>query len=129
MGFYLESDVIYLTKGDDAALEVSSITTDGGVEYALQETDVLTLTVRVLPSAESPVLIQIDSLPGSNRIVLRHDDTAELNVGRYSADVQLTTADGKRYTIWPSVSGSGRYVVKNFNNFNNFVIMPEVTIK
>lgn len=126
MGFYLESDVIYLTKGDDAVLEVSSITTDGGVEYALQETDVLTLTVRALPSSESPVLIQIDSLQGSNRIVLRHEDTAEMNVGRYSADVQLTTADGKRYTIWPSVSGSGRYVVKNFNNF---VIMPEVTTK
>lgn len=126
MGFYIESDVIYLTKGDDAVLEVSNITTDGGVEYALQEADVLTLTVRALPSAESPVLIQIDSLPGSNRIVLRHEDTSDLEVGRYSADVQLTTADGKRYTIWPSVSGSGRYVAKNFKNF---VIMPEVTIK
>lgn len=126
MGFYIESDVIYLTKGDDAVLEVSSITTDGGVEYALQEADVLTLTVRVLPSEDSPALIQIDSLPGSSRIVLRHEDTSGLEVGRYSADVQLTTADGKRYTIWPSVSGSGRYVVKNFNNF---VVMPEVTIK
>ena len=126
MGFYIESDVIYLTKGDDAVLEVSSITTDGGVEYALQEADVLTLTVRVLPSEDSPALIQIDSLPGSGRIVLRHEDTSGLKVGRYSADVQLTTADGKRYTIWPSVSGSGRYVVKNFNNFT---IMPEVTTK
>lgn len=126
MGFYLESDVIYLTKGDDAALEISGVTAQDGSSYELQSDDVLTLTVRALPSAESPVLIQIDSMPGSNRIVLRHEDTAEMNVGRYSADVQLTTADGKRYTIWPSVSGSGRYVVKNFNNF---VIMPEVTIK
>ena len=126
MGFYLESDVIYLTKGDDAALEISGVTAQDGSLYELQAKDVLTITVRVLPSAESPVLIQIDSLPGSNRIVLRHEDTAELNVGRYSADVQLTTADGKRYTIWPSVSGSGRYVVKSFNNF---VIMPEVTTK
>lgn len=126
MGFYLESDVIYLTKGDDAVLEVSSIEAQDGSQYELKSEDVLTLTVRALPSAESPVLIQIDSLPGINRIVLRHEDTAELNVGRYSSDVQLTTADGKRYTIWPSVSGSGRYVVKSFNNF---VIMPEVTIK
>lgn len=126
MGFYIESDVIYLTKGDDAVLEVSSIATDGGEEYALQDTDVLTLTVRALPSADSPALIQIDALPGSRRIVFRHEDTAELDVGRYSADVQLTTADGKRYTVWPTITGSGRYVIKNLKNF---VIMPEVTAK
>ena len=126
MGFYIESDVIYLTKGDDAVLEVSSIATEGGEEYALQETDVLTLTVRALPSAQSPALLQIDALPGSRRIVFGHDDTAELDVGRYSADVQLTTAEGKRYTVWPTITGSGRYVVKNLNNF---VIMPEVTAK
>lgn len=126
VGFYLESDVIYLTKGDDAALEISGITAQDGSRYELHSEDVLTLTVRVLPSAESPVLIQIDSLPGSNRIVLRHEDTAELNVGRYSADVQLTTAEGRRFTVWPNIAGSGRYVVKSFNNF---VVMPEVTIK
>lgn len=126
MGFYIESDVIYLTKGDDAVLEVSSIATEGGAEYELQPEDELTLTVRALPSAQSPALIQIDALPGSNRIVFNHVDTAELDVGRYSADVQLTTAEGKRYTIWPTITGSGRYVVKNLNNF---VIMPEVTAK
>lgn len=126
MGFYIESDVIYLTKGDDAVLEITSIATEGGAEYELQGTDVLTLTVRALPSAQSPALLQVDALPGSRRIVFNHDDTAELDVGRYSADVQLTTADGKRYTVWPTITGSGRYVVKNLNNF---VIMPEVTTK
>lgn len=126
MSFYIESDVVYLTKGDDAVLEVSCITAADGGEYALQDTDVLTLTVRSLPSAQSPVKFQIDALPGSKRIVIRHEDTAELDVGRYSADVQLTTAEGKRFTVWPTIMGSGRYVVKNFNNF---VIMPEVTAK
>ena len=126
MGFYIESDVIYITKGDDAVLEITSIATEGGEEYELQAEDVLTLTVRTLPSAQSPALIQIDALPGSNRIVFSHADTAELDVGRYSADVQLTTADGKRFTVWPAITGSGRYVVKSFNNF---VIMPEVTTK
>ena len=126
MGFYIESDVIYITKGDDAVLEISSIATEGGEEYALQDTDVLTLTVRALPSAQSPALLQVDALPGSRRIVFSHADTAELDVGRYSADVQLTTADGKRYTVWPTITGSGRYVVKDLNNF---VIMPEVTAK
>ena len=126
MAFYIENDVIYLTKGDDAVLEISSIATEGGEEYALQETDVLTLTVRALPSAQSPALLQIDALPGSRRIVFSHADTAELDVGRYSADVQLTTAEGKRYTVWPTITGSGRYVIKNLKNF---VIMPEVTAK
>lgn len=126
MGFYIESDVIYLTKGDDAVLEITSIATEGGEEYELQAEDVLTLTVRALPSAQSPALLQVDALPGSRRIVFSHADTAELDVGRYSADVQLTTAEGKRYTVWPTITGSGRYVVKNLNNF---VIMPEVTTK
>ena len=126
MGFYIESDVIYITKGDDAVLEITSIATEGGTEYELQGTDVLTLTVRALPSAQSPALLQVDALPGSRRIVFSHADTAELDVGRYSADVQLTTAEGKRYTVWPTITGSGRYVVKNLNNF---VIMPEVTTK
>ena len=126
MGFYIESDVVYLTKGDDAVLEISSITAADGSEYALQDADVLTLTVRSLPTSQSPVRFQIDSLPGSKRIVIRHEDTAELDVGRYSADVQLSTAEGKRFTVWTYVAGSGRYVVKNFNNF---VIMPEVTLK
>ena len=126
MAFFIENDVIYLTKGDDAVLEIESIAAQDGSEYALQETDVLTLTVRSMPTALMPVLIQIDALPGSNRIVLRHEDTAKLDVGRYSADVQLTTAEGKRFTVWPEIVGSGRYVIKNFNNF---IIMPEVTSK
>lgn len=126
MGFYIESDVIYLTKGDDAVLEVSSIVTPSGSAYTLQDTDVLTLTVRSLPSSQYPARIQIDALPGSKRIVIRHEDTAELDVGRYSADVQLTTAEGKRFTVWPEIAGGGRYVVKSFNNF---IIMPEVTNK
>ena len=108
MSFYIESDVVYLTKGDDAVLEISSITVADGSEYALQDTDVLTLTVRSLPTSQSPVMFQIDALPGSSRIVIGHEDTAELEVGRYSADVQLTTAEGKRFTVWPSVAGSGR---------------------
>lgn len=126
MAFYVENDVIYITKGDDAVLEVSSIAAQDGSEYSMQPGDVLTLTVRSMPSALVPAMMQIDSLPGEVRIVLRHEDTAELDVGRYSADVQLNTQDGKRYTIWPPLAGNNRYVVKNMNNF---VIMPEVTIK
>ena len=126
MAFYIETDTIYITKGDDAVLEISGITAQDGSQYELQAEDVLTLTVRELPSTVSPVLMQIDSLPGSRRIVIGHGDTSELNVGRYSADLQLTTPDDKRYTLWPNITGTNRYMVKNLNNF---VIMPEVTAK
>ena len=126
MAFYVENNAIYLTKGDDAVLEISGITAQDGSQYELQAEDVLTLTVRELPSTVSPVLMQIDSLPGSRRIVIGHGDTSELNVGRYSADLQLTTPDDKRYTLWPNITGTNRYMVKNLNNF---VIMPEVTAK
>ena len=124
MSFYVESGAIYITKGDDAVLEIASITAEDGSAYELQAGDVLTLTVRAAPTSLMPVLIQIDSLPGSNRIVIRHEDTVELDVGRYSADVQLTTAEGLRNTIWPQIRGSMRFSVRNYNNF---VIMPEVT--
>ena len=126
MAFYIEADTIYITKGDDAVLEISGITAQDGSQYELQAEDVLTLTVRELPRTVSPVLMQIDSLPGSRRIVIGHGDTSELNVGRYSADLQLTTPDDKRYTLWPNITGANRYMVKNLNNF---VIMPEVTAK
>lgn len=124
MAFFIENDVIYLTKGDDAVLEVSSIDSQDGGLYEVQDGDVLTLTVRQLPSSLVPALIQIDSEPGNKCIVIGHDHTSELNVGLYSADIQLTTSDGLRYTIWPKLNRDLRYVTKNFNNF---VIMPEVT--
>lgn len=126
MAFFIENDTVYITKGDDAVLEIANITADNGDRYELQSADVLTLTVRSLPTALLPALIQIDGIGGSNRIVIRHADTANLDVGRYSADVQLTTADGKRHTIWPILHGNLRYEAKSFNNF---VIMPEVTTK
>lgn len=57
--------------------------------------------------------------------MLRGADTEDIDPGRYSADLQLTTGDGKRYTFWPELEGMSRYMVKNFANF---VIMPEVTV-
>lgn len=126
MSFFVDNDAICITKGDDAVMEVSEILTGSGEEYVLQENDVLTLTVRKMPKADDPILLQIDSSPGQKRIVFRHEDTSELEVGRYSADIQLTSSDGKRYTIWPELTGSGRYTIKNLSNF---VIMPEVTTK
>lgn len=123
--FYIEDDAIYLTRGDDAVLTVEEILAGDGTAYELRPGDVLTLTVRAIPSADSEALVKIDGAPGGNRIPIRHEDTASAAPGRYSADVQLTTAEGLRLTVWPKLEGRAAYRAKNFNNF---IIMPEVTI-
>ena len=118
--FFVEDNVIYITRGDDAELEVS-ITDGEGTAYTMQDGDVLTLTVRELPDFDSEAVCKIDS--ETNRIIFSHADTADAEAGRYSADIQLTS-EGKRRTVWPELEDSERYKVKNFRNF---VIMPEVT--
>lgn len=82
-------------------------------------------TVRAKPDASSPILMQAVSEVGSSRVVIRSEDTRGLNPGRYSADMQLNTGDGRHYTFWPTLEGVNRYAGCNFQNF---VIMPEVTI-
>lgn len=120
---YVENNVIYLTKGDDGKLPVN--VTLGDESYQMSEYDTLTITVRELPSAESPVLLQIETVPGSNRIIFNSADTKDISPGRYSADIQLTDGGGRKYTIWPRLEGNKRY---NGRNYENFVIMPEVTV-
>ena len=117
----IEDGVIYLTRGDDAEIEVE-ITDGAGDAYAMQDGDTLALTVREVPTADSPVIFAVES--DTNRIVLNHDDTAGVAVGRYSADIELRS-NGLRRTIFPKPEGAMRYREKNFRNF---MIMPEVTI-
>lgn len=123
----IEDGAISITKGDDAALNVDITAGEGGEQaYEMGENDVLTLTVREQPSTDFPALLQVNSLPGSKRILIRSEDTEALEPGRYSADVQLTDGNGNIYTVWPELEGSARYKVKNLKNF---IIMPEVTAK
>ena len=119
---YVEDEKIYLTKGDDGVLPVNVETGDGA--YEMGGSDVLTISVRELPSLDSPLLLRIQSEPGSNRIVFTSADTADMQPGRYSADIQLNDGAGRVHTIWPRLDGSAQYTVKNFKNF---VLMPEVT--
>lgn len=122
----IESDAIWMYRGDDEALEIE-LTVGDGERYEMQPGDVLTLTVRETPSADSAPLLQIDSAPGVNRIVIRHADTAELEYGQYSADIQLTTADGVRKTVWPPLEASSlRTRARNLKNFN---LVSEVTMR
>ena len=119
----IEENKIYLTKGDDGVLPVDVHSGDG--EYTMNEADVLTLTVRELPSADSPILMQVQSNPGSNRIIISAKDSADMTPGQYSADIQLTNGSNRKYTLWPLLDGIARYRVANFKNF---ILMPEVTV-
>ena len=120
----IDESSISITRGDDGYIDAVPKLDDES-EYPMQDGDSVVLTVREKPTVESPVLLQVRSAAGSTRIVLRGADTAELTPGRYSADLQLDTADGKHYTFWPTLAGSYRYTVRNYQNF---VIMPEVTM-
>lgn len=121
---YIEDNVIYLTRGDDGALEMNEITDDSGAPYTLQSGDTLTISVRALPAEDSPLLFSVTSIPGSARLLIRSADTENLAPGRYSADIQLTTPEGYRFTVWSQLQGSKRY---RASNLKNFIIMPEVT--
>lgn len=122
---YIDGDVISITKGDDAVLEIT-IDTSEGTAFVMEDTDTLTLTVRERPCEGYPVLLTATTAPGSNRIILTGDATAQVCPGRYSYDVQLNRADGSRFTILPDdlePELRGRPM-----NWMNFIIMGEVTI-
>lgn len=120
----IEEQDIYLTRGDDVTLEFELTMAEGYI-YTMSPDDQLIFTVRETPSRESEILVSVPGAPGSNVIVLRHADTVALAVGRYSADCQLVTAEGRIHTVWPQPEGFSRYRERNFKNF---VLMPEVTI-
>lgn len=122
---YIEDDIISITKGDDAVLEIDIITSTD-TAFEMDSTDTLTLTVRERPCCGCPVLLTSTSAPGSNRIVLSGDATAEICPGRYSYDVQLNRANGERYTVLPC--NLDPMLQGRAANWKNFVVMGEVTI-
>ena len=115
--------VINLSRGDDAAIEVP-LKDLNDEPFELGETESLIFDVRVLPREDSELLIHIVSVPGTTRIVFTHDDTKDLEVGPYSAEIQLMTAEKKRITIWPEPIGKQK--IRDKINRKNFILMPEV---
>lgn len=119
-------DVIYIVRGDDEGFDVNL---SAGTEViSIGEVEVMTLTVRKEPDEESPIVFETTTAPGSNHVVIRHEDTADAEYGEYSADIQLTTANGERKTVWPVVDEDNIPKARSAN-LKNFVILPEVTMK
>lgn len=118
---YIENNVINLTRGDDATLSVS-LSTDDGDEYTLGENEYLTFGVKAAPD-DSETLLLIRSQGGSNVIVFSHTDTERLDVGFYTAEIELMTQDEKHVTVWPKLTGAAR---TSKTNWKNFCVMSEV---
>lgn len=117
----IQNNAILITRGDcgEIALELSI---SDGEPYEIMPTDVLELTVREKPDADSPVLIHAQGTPGEASIALHSEDT-QIPPGLYSADIQLTAGDC-RYTVWPEITAKSCNTGKNWKNF---IVGAEVT--
>ena len=80
------------TSGDTVPLTVTL--TKNGVEYTMEDSDTLTLTIREKPS--DSIILQ-KTVAGSNNIVLSADET-DIDPGRYVFDVKLISG-GAEYTV------------------------------
>ena len=117
-------DVVNITRSDYGALTIPLKNKSTGQAYTMGETEYLTFTVREFPTEDSPILLQSTSALGSNVIEFTHAQTGAMEVGEYSADVQLTTRDDKPITVWPVLEDKDR---TSTDNRKNFCITTEVT--
>lgn len=108
---------IQITRGDSAYITVSLTGLDGN-PYDMISGDMLALTVRKKAEDASPVLLQATS--DTNTIVLKPAQTAQMEPGGYSYDIQLTTAAGDVFTVVGATKQSA--------SLNNFLVLPEVTM-
>lgn len=121
---YIEKDVINLNRGDDAVLTVPLTNYDGS-EYTLGSNEYMIFALRERPTEDSELLLEIRSNNGENTINFHHDDTKDMQVGFYSAEIQLMTSDNQRITVWPKLTGSSR---TSTSNRKNFCLMTEVVL-
>lgn len=119
---YVENGVVNLNKGDDAVLTVPLKKSDG-TSYELGSREYLIFGLREQPLQDSELLLELRTEAGSNIFRFTHDDTKDMAVGFYSAEVQMMTSDGQRITVWPKLVGSSR---TSKSNRKNFCLMTEV---
>lgn len=88
---------IKLTRGDSAYLTVPIIKMPSEEEYEIQETDVLTFSVRK-KTVGYPILVQ-KILTGTNTFHIVPSDTENLEFGKYIYDVQIEQENGDVFTV------------------------------
>lgn len=91
-------NALSVTRGDTLSVDVS-ITDADGAPYALQDGDVLALTVKRSTAVDEPAVIQkVNDAKSGTRFELTPKDT-EVDYGEYRYDIELTQANGRRFTI------------------------------
>lgn len=126
-----DTGVFQMTRGDYAPIRcgpyVRDPETDERTPYVMQPLDTITLTVRETADTSYPILLQITSQPGSDRLVILSQDTKDIPPGKYSADLQLNIDGGPQaITFWPEPPEKKRNQGAVYN-FENFIINAEVT--
>lgn len=94
---YIEGNTIRLTRGDTAYITVP-LTTDDGV-YEMHPTDTLTFSVKKNTREYNYILQKV--VNGTNAFHIQPDDTAKLDFGKYTYDVQLNVNNGDVFTVIP----------------------------
>lgn len=118
-------DKIHHVKGDAEILPVN-LSIGENTPYEMGESEYLVLTVRAIPDTASPALFIAKSSPGSNRIIITKEMTAEMDPGYYSADIEIKNADISPNTVWPD--NTLPYVKPDKSrNWKNYILTPEVT--
>lgn len=101
--FRIESDgSISLTRGDTARFTVPITNEADGKEYAIQNEDTLTFTVKKSTKDAEPSFQKV--VKGGSNFHIEPKDTAQLAFGKYKYDVQLNTAGGDVYTVIDSTT-------------------------
>lgn len=88
---------VQLTRGDSAEFIVTIINKDNDEEFEIREGDKLTFSVKRSVKTNEYALQK--TVTGTNVIPIDPADTTSLEFSKYTYDVQLTTAEGKVFTV------------------------------
>ena len=118
----------YLVHGDDGSFKVNPKVRDPEtgdlIPYEMKAGDKLILTVRALPTNESPVLLCSTAI-GTDEIFITHEQSSQIECGIYSAEIDMIYENGMRDTVWtPDITARNRTKVKSFENFHVVVEVP-----
>lgn len=95
---------ISITRGDSAYIEIG-INNPDGTEYELQDGDTVQAQVRTVANTGELLIdasIENGKLYIDDGVItwyLTPEDTRDLNIGKYSYDVQLVTSNGDVFTF------------------------------
>ena len=91
------NNIIYLTRGDTAVLNLQ-IKQDDGTDYIVKDGDSILFTIKKT-TKDKTVILQKAVVNG--QIKINPEETSALNYGRYCYDVQLKKEDGTVSTVIP----------------------------